>query len=90
MFTINKSFIIDFDETAIDKHAVPASSVAQSLLSLLALLQSISKQLYGNQVVAEVKIMSGSHLGSFFVDLSIENPDDDPSNTGAATVLKKI
>lgn len=90
MFTINKSFIIDFDETAIDKHAVPASSVAQSLLSLLALLQSISKQLYGNQVVAEVKIMSGSHLGSFFVDLSIENPDDDPSNTGAAPVLKKI
>ena len=54
MSTINKSFIIDFDETAIDKHAVPASSVAQSLLSLLALLQSISKQLFGKQSVAEV------------------------------------
>lgn len=56
MSTINKSFIIDFDETAIDKHAVPASSVAQSLLSLLALLQSISKQLFGKQSVAEVKL----------------------------------
>ena len=77
MFTINKSFIIDFDETAIDKHAVPASSVAQSLLSLLALLQSISKQLFGKQSVAEVKIKSGSHPGSFLVDLSIENPDED-------------
>lgn len=77
MPTINKSFIIDFDETAIDKHAVPASSVAQSLLSLLALLQSISKQLFGKQSVAEVKIKSGSHLGSFLVDLSIENPDED-------------
>lgn len=32
MSTINKSFIIDFDETAIDKHAVPASSVAHYLL----------------------------------------------------------
>ena len=51
MSTINKSFIIDFDETAIDKHAVPASSAAQSLLSLLALLQSISKQLFGKQSV---------------------------------------
>lgn len=77
MSTINKSFIIDFDETAIDKHAVPASSVAQSLLSLLALLQSISKQLFGKQSVAEVKIKSGSHTGSFLVDLSIENPDED-------------
>ena len=77
MSTINKSFIIDFDETAIDKHAVPASSVAQSLLSLLALLQSISKQLFGKQSVAEVKIKSGSHPGTFFVDLSIENPDED-------------
>ncbi len=77
MSTINKSFIIDFDETAIDKHAVPASSVAQSLLSLLALLQSISKQLFGKQSVAEVKIKSGSHPGSFLVDLSIENPDKD-------------
>lgn len=77
MSTINKSFIIDFDETAIDKHAVPASSVAQSLLSLLALLQSISKQLFGKQSVAEVKIKSGSHHGSFLVDLSIENPDED-------------
>lgn len=77
MSTINKSFIIDFDETAIDKHAVPASSVAQSLLSLLALLQSISKQLFGKQSVAEVKIKSGSHPGSFLVDLSIENPDED-------------
>ena len=77
MSTINKSFIIDFDETAIDKHAVPASSVAQSLLSFLALLQSISKQLFGKQSVAEVKIKSGSHPGSFLVDLSIENPDED-------------
>ena len=77
MSTINKSFIIDFDETAIDKHAVPASSGAQSLLSLLALLQSISKQLFGKQSVAEVKIKSGSHPGSFLVDLSIENPDED-------------
>lgn len=77
MSTINKSFIIDFDETAIDKHAVPTSSVAQSLLSLLALLQSISKQLFGKQSVAEVKIKSGSHPGSFLVDLSIENPDED-------------
>lgn len=77
MSTINKSFIIDFDETAIDKHAVPASSVAQSLLSLLALLQSISKQLFGKQSVAVVKIKSGSHPGSFLVDLSIENPDED-------------
>ena len=77
MSTINKSFIIDFDETAIDKHAVPASSVAQSLLSLLALLQSISKQLFGKQSVAEVKIKSGSHPGSFLVDLSIEKPDED-------------
>lgn len=77
MSTINKSFIIDFDETAIDKHAVPASSVAQSLLSLLALLQSISKQLFGKQSVAEVKIKSGSHPSSFLVDLSIENPDED-------------
>ena len=77
MSTINKSFIIDFDETAIDKHAVPASSVAQSLLSLLALLQSITKQLFGKQSVAEVKIKSGSHPGSFLVDLSIENPDED-------------
>ena len=77
MSTINKSSIIDFDETAIDKHAVPASSVAQSLLSLLALLQSISKQLFGKQSVAEVKIKSGSHPGSFLVDLSIENPDED-------------
>lgn len=77
MSTINKSFIIDFDETAIDKHAVPASSVAQSLLSLLALLPSISKQLFGKQSVAEVKIKSGSHPGSFLVDLSIENPDED-------------
>lgn len=77
MSTINKSFIIDFDETAIDKHAIPASSVAQSLLSLLALLQSISKQLFGKQSVAEVKIKSGSHPGSFLVDLSIENPDED-------------
>lgn len=77
MSTINKSFIIDFDETAIDKHAVPASSVAQSLLSLLALLQSISKQLFGKQSVTEVKIKSGSHPGSFLVDLSIENPDED-------------
>lgn len=77
MSTVNKSFIIDFDETAIDKHAVPASSVAQSLLSLLALLQSISKQLFGKQSVAEVKIKSGSHPGSFLVDLSIENPDED-------------
>ena len=77
MSTINKSFIIDFDETAIDKHAVPAYSVAQSLLSLLALLQSISKQLFGKQSVAEVKIKSGSHPGSFLVDLSIENPDED-------------
>ena len=77
MSTINKSFIIDFDETAIDKHAVPASSVAQSLLSLLALLQSISKQLFGKQSVAEVKIKCGSHPGSFLVDLSIENPDED-------------
>lgn len=77
MSTINKSFIIDFDETAIDKHAVPASSAAQSLLSLLALLQSISKQLFGKQSVAEVKIKSGSHPGSFLVDLSIENPDKD-------------
>lgn len=77
MSTINKSFIIDFDETVIDKHAVPASSVAQSLLSLLALLQSISKQLFGKQSVAEVKIKSGSHPGSFLVDLSIENPDED-------------
>ena len=77
MSTINKSFIIDFDETAIDKHAVPASSVAQSLLSLLALLQSISKQLFGKQSVAEVNIKSGSHPGSFLVDLSIENPDED-------------
>ena len=77
MSTINKSFIIDFDETAIDKHAVPASSVAQSLLSLLALLQSISKQLFGKQSVAEVKIKSGSHPGSILVDLSIENPDKD-------------
>ena len=77
MSTINKSFIIDFDETAIDKHAVPASSVAQSLLALLSLLQSISKQLFGKQSVAEVKIKSGSHPGSFLVDLSIENPDED-------------
>ena len=77
MSTINKSFIIDFDETAIDKLAVPASSVAQSLLSLLALLQSISKQLFGKQSVAEVKIKSGSHPGSILVDLSIENPDED-------------
>lgn len=77
MSTINKSFIIDFDETAIDKHAVPASSAAQSLLSLLALLQSISKQLFGKQSVAEVKIKSSSHPGSFLVDLSIENPDED-------------
>ena len=77
MSTINKSFIIDFDETAIDKHAVPASSVAQSLLSLLALLQSISKQLFGKQSVAELKIKRGSHPGSFLVDLSIENPDED-------------
>uniref|UniRef100_UPI003FEE9FE3 hypothetical protein n=1 Tax=Parasutterella excrementihominis TaxID=487175 RepID=UPI003FEE9FE3 len=77
MSTINKSFIIDFGETAIDKHAVPASSVAQSLLSLLALLQSISKQLFGKQSVAEVKIKSGSHPGSILVDLSIENPDED-------------
>lgn len=90
MPTIKESFVIDFDGTAFDKNEISASSVAKSLLALDALLQSISKQLYGNQVVAEVKIMSGSHLGSFFVDLSIENPDDDPSNTGAAPVLKKI
>lgn len=90
MPTIKESFVIDFDGTAFDNNEISASSVAKSLLALDALLQSISKQLYGNQVVAEVKIMSGSHLGSFFVDLSIENPDDDPSNTGAAPVLKKI
>lgn len=90
MSTINKSFIIDFDETAIDKHAVPASSVAQSLLSLLALLQSISKQLFGKQSVAEVKIKSGSHPSSFLVDLSIENPDGDPTKTGAAPASKNF
>lgn len=90
MSVINESFVIDFDGAAFDKHEISASSIAQSLLALDALLQSISKQLYGKQTVAEVKIKSGSHLGSFFVDLSIEYPDEDPSKTGAAPVLKKI
>ncbi|WP_337808040.1 hypothetical protein [Parasutterella sp.] len=82
--------MIDFDGTAFDKHEISASSVAQSLLALDALLQSVSKQLYGKQAVAEVKIKSGSHLGSFFVYLSIEYSDEDPTKTGAAPVLKNI
>lgn len=90
MPTIKESFVIDFDGTAFDKHEISASSVAQSLLALDALLQSVSKQLYGKQAVAEVKIKSGSHLGSFFVDLSIEYSDEDPTKTGAAPVLKNI
>ena len=59
MPTIKESFVIDFDGTAFDKHEISASSVAQSLLALDALLQSVSKQLYGKQAVAEVKIKSG-------------------------------
>lgn len=59
-------------------------------MALDALLQSVSKQLYGKQAVAEVKIKSGSHLGSFFVYLSIEYSDEDPTKTGAAPVLKNI
>lgn len=90
MPTIKESFVIDFDGTAFDKHEISASSVAQSLLALDALLQSVSKQLYGKQAVAEVKIKSGSHLGSFFVYLSIEYSDEDPTKTGAAPVLKII
>lgn len=90
MPTIKESFVIDFDGTAFDKHEISASSVAQSLLALDALLQSVSKQLYGKQAVAEVKIKSGSHLGSFFVYLSIEYSDEDPTKTGAAPVLKNI
>lgn len=90
MPTIKESFVIDFDGTAFDKHEISASSVAQSLLALDALLQSVAKQLYGKQAVAEVKIKSGSHLGSFFVDLSIEYSDEDPTKTGAAPVLKNI
>lgn len=90
MPTIKESFVIDFDGTAFDKHEISASSVAQSLLALDALLQSVSKQLYGKQAVAEVKIQSGSHLGSFFVYLSIEYSDEDPTKTGAAPVLKNI
>lgn len=90
MRTIKETFVIDFDGAAFDKNEISASSVAQSLLALDALLQSISKQLYGKQAEAEVKIRSGSHLGSFLVDLSIENPDDDPSKTGAAPASKNI
>lgn len=90
MPTIKESFVIDFDGTAFDKHEISVSSVAQSLLALDALLQSVSKQLYGKQAVAEVKIKSGSHLGSFFVYLSIEYSDEDPTKTGAAPVLKNI
>lgn len=90
MPTIKESFVIDFDGTAFDKHEISASSVAQSLLALDALLQSVSKQLYGKQALAEVKIKSGSHLGSFFVYLSIEYSDEDPTKTGAAPVLKNI
>ena len=90
MPTIKESFVIDFDGTAFDKHEISASSVAQSLLALDALLQSVSKQLYGKQAVAEVKIKSGSHLGSFFVYLSIEYSDEAPTKTGAAPVLKNI
>lgn len=90
MPTIKESFVIDFDGTAFDKHEISASSVAQSLLALDALLQSVSKQLYGKQAVAEVKIKSGSHLGSFFVYLSIEYSDEDPTKNGAAPVLKNI
>ena len=86
MPTIKESFVIDFDGTAFEKHEISASSVAQSLLALDALLQSVSKQL----AVAEVKIKSGSHLGSFFVYLSIEYSDEDPTKTGAAPVLKNI
>ena len=90
MPTIKESFVIDFDGTAFDKHEISASSVAQSLLALDALLQSVSKQLYGKHALAEVKIKSGSHLGSFFVYLSIEYSDEDPTKTGAAPVLKNI
>lgn len=90
MRTIKETFVIDFDGAAFDKNEISASSVAQSLLALDALLQSVSKQLYGKQAVAEVKIKSGSHLGSFFVDLSIEYPDEDPSKTGAAPASGNI
>lgn len=90
MRTIKETFVIDFDGTAFEKHAVSASSIAQSLLALDALFQSISKQLFGKQAIAEVKIRSGSHLGSFFVGLSIEYPDEDPSQTGAAPASKKV
>ena len=71
-------------------HEVSASSIAQSLLALDALLQSVSKQLLGKQAIAEAKIRNGSHPGSFFVDLSIEHPDEEPSKTGAAPASKNI
>lgn len=90
MRTVKETFAIDFDGTAFDKRAVSASSIAQSLLALDALLRSISKQLYGEKTRAHVKIRSGSRSGSFFVDLSIKHRDEDPSKTGAAPVLKKI
>lgn len=90
MHTIKETFVIDFDGTAFDKNEISASSAAQSLLALDALLQSISKQLFGKQAVAEVKIKSGAHPGSFLVDLSIENPDEDATKTCAAPASKNI
>lgn len=90
MYAITESFIIDFEGTAFDKHVVSASSVAQSLLALDVLLQSISKQLYGEKTRAHVKIRSGSRSGFFLVALSIENLDEDPTKTGAAQASKKL
>lgn len=66
---MNETFSIQFSGPAFDQYDIPASALAQSLLSLDSLAKRIAEDIYGKESDTEIKVKAGFRQGSFIVDL---------------------
>lgn len=65
------AFTIAYDGPALDNHEMDAKDLGLALLSICALIESSSKEIYGKDCKTNVKIKAGFKPGSFEIDFGI-------------------
>lgn len=87
---MNETFSIQFSGASFDNHEIPASALAQSLLSLDCLAKRVAQDMYGKDAQTEVKVKAGFRKGSFIVDLIAvcqNNPEEALGIAAAAVTV---
>lgn len=88
--TMEENFSIEFDGIAFERHEIPASALAQSLLALDGIARRAAEASYGKDAEIDIKVKGSFQPGSFLMNMIITHGAELTMGASAVTIIQGI